>query len=159
MRGLKNAMRSRTDIEHIIQKIRCDEEFLRDVPLSRHDRESRLRSKAIRVMCDEGMVCTGEGLQEIVSTLIEEMLGLGPLEPLLRDGEVSEIMVNGTGQSYVERCGVLHRVDLGLRNEEQIYNLIDRIVGPLGLRVDESAPFVDARLPDGSRVNVIVPPL
>src|SRR5437763_513287 len=84
--------------------------------------------------------------------------GLGMLDGLLADGEISDVMVNGPGPVWVERCGALERLDVTL-DRATIDVLVERIVGPLGLRVDRSSPLVDARLPDGSRVNVVVPPL
>jgi pilus assembly protein CpaF len=159
LRRLNGPLPQRPVLDRIIKRMQGDEELLRDIFSAGPERERRLRSEAIKIMCDEGMVCTGDEIQGIVSLLLEEMLGLGSIEPLLKDERVSEIMINGTGQSYVEREGVLQRTSLGFRDEDQIFHLIDRIVGPLGLRVDESAPYVDARLPDGSRVNIIIPPL
>jgi pilus assembly protein CpaF len=95
-----------------------------------------------------------------VNDVSDEVVGLGPVEGLLRDPEVTEVMVNGPDDVYVERKGRIERVAPGLfEGEESVYHLIERIVGPLGLRVDESSPYVDARLPDGSRFHAIVPPL
>ncbi len=90
--------------------------------------------------------------------MLAEVQGLGPLEPLLADPTVTEVMVNGPGRVWVERAGCLERVALDL-DAGSIEHLIEKVVGPLGLRVDRSAPLVDARLPDGSRVNAVVPPL
>ena len=87
------------------------------------------------------------------------ILGFGPLEPFLQDDSVTEILVNGPDQVYVERNGMLEETDVRFRDAEEVMRIIDRIVAPLGRRVDESSPMVDARLPDGSRVNVIIPPL
>ncbi len=89
----------------------------------------------------------------------DEILGHGPLEPLLRDPEISEIMVNGAGRIYVERAGKLSPVDAAFSSETHLRRTIDKIVGRVGRRVDEASPMVDARLPDGSRVNAVVPPI
>lgn len=97
--------------------------------------------------------------QRLFDQLSAEIMGYGPLEPLLRDGHVDEIMVNGPNSIYVEREGKLERVPARFDSDTHVFRIIDRIVAPLGRRVDESQPFVDARLPDGSRVNVIIPPL
>jgi pilus assembly protein CpaF len=95
-----------------------------------------------------------------VNEISDRVVGLGPIEPLLRDPEVSEVMVNGADDVYVERRGRIEKVEGGLfEGEEAVLHVIERIVGPLGLRADESSPYVDARLPDGSRVHVILPPL
>src|SRR3954452_6790075 len=88
-----------------------------------------------------------------------ELLGLGPLEPLLADESITEIMVNGPDQIWVEREGKLQETDARFSSEEHIRRIIDRIISPLGRRCDETTPMVDARLPDGSRVNAIIPPL
>ncbi|MHB0858206.1 MAG: CpaF family protein [Anaerolineae bacterium] len=91
--------------------------------------------------------------------IVADILGYGPLEPLLQDESVTEILVNGPEQVYIERSGVLTLTDITFRDSEELMRIIDRIVAPLGRRIDESSPLVDARLPDGSRVNVIIPPL
>jgi len=91
--------------------------------------------------------------------LLDDMLGYGPLEPLLTDPGITDILVNGPGEVYVERGGVLELTEVRFRDDEHVRQVIDRIVSRVGRRVDESSPMVDARLPDGSRVNAIVPPL
>jgi pilus assembly protein CpaF len=95
----------------------------------------------------------------LVSDMADEILGFGPIEPLLRDPTVTEVMINRPDQVYCERFGKLELTDIQFRNADHIRHVIDKIVTPLGRRVDESSPMVDARLPDGSRVNAIVPPL
>ena len=95
----------------------------------------------------------------LVSDMADEILGFGPIEPLLRDPTVTEVMVNRPDQVYCERFGKLELTDIQFRNLDHIRHVIDKIVTPLGRRVDESSPMVDARLPDGSRVNAIISPL
>ena len=95
----------------------------------------------------------------ITKNVIDEIVGLGPLENLINDDSVSEIMVNGAKQIYVERKGKLLKTNVTFKNEEHVRRTIDRIVTPLGRRIDDSNPMVDARLEDGSRVNAIMPPL
>jgi pilus assembly protein CpaF len=97
--------------------------------------------------------------QKITMEIMDEVVGFGPIEPLIRDPEVSEIMVNGPQQIFVERQGKLQKTDITFRDEKHVLHIIDKIVSPLGRRIDESMPMVDARLPDGSRVNAIIPPL
>lgn len=97
--------------------------------------------------------------ERLVEELISEILGLGPIEPLLKDPSVTEVMVNGPDSIYIERKGRLQKTDVRFRNTEHLMHIIDRIVTAVGRRVDESSPMVDARLADGSRVNVIIPPL
>ena len=95
----------------------------------------------------------------IAQEVSDEILGHGPLEPLLRDPDISEIMVNGADMIYVERSGKLYRVETHFSNEAHLRRVIDKIVGRVGRRVDEASPLVDARLPDGSRVNAVINPI
>lgn len=105
------------------------------------------------------MTLTRDQRTRFISELIDEILGLGPLEELMRDSAVTEIMVNGANRVYIERAGKLTLTKLQFRDDDQVLQVIKRIVAPLGRRIDESVPLVDARLKDGSRVNAIIPPL
>lgn len=102
---------------------------------------------------------THEGKKELIDTITNEMTGFGPITPLLNDPDVSEIMVNGPYQIYIEKKGKLIESDSYFRDDDHVLQVIEKIVSPLGRRIDESSPMVDARLPDGSRVNAIIPPL
>jgi len=97
--------------------------------------------------------------ERVESDLLDEVFGLGPLEPLLRDPGISDILVNSRNVIYIERRGILERADAKFRDDQHLMQVIDRIVSRVGRRVDETSPMVDARLPDGSRVNAIIPPL
>jgi pilus assembly protein CpaF len=97
--------------------------------------------------------------RELVDSLVADMLGLGPLEPLMADETVTDIMVNGPRQVYVERRGKLELADVRFRDDQHVMNICTKIVSRIGRRIDEAKPLVDARLPDGSRVNIIIPPL
>ena len=97
--------------------------------------------------------------EKLEGELLDEVFGLGPLEPLLRDPKISDILINGKDRVFVERGGILERLDTSFRSDAHLLQIIDRIVSRVGRRVDESSPMVDARLPDGSRVNAIIPPL
>jgi pilus assembly protein CpaF len=97
--------------------------------------------------------------QKIQADLLDEVFGLGPLEPLLRDAKISDVLVNGKDRVFIERGGILQKTDTTFRDDRHLMQIIDRIVSRVGRRVDESSPMVDARLPDGSRVNAIIPPL
>jgi pilus assembly protein CpaF len=97
--------------------------------------------------------------QKIQADLLDDVFGLGPLEPLLRDATISDVLVNGKDRVFIERGGVLQKTDTTFRDDRHLMQIIDRIVSRVGRRVDESSPMVDARLPDGSRVNAIIPPL
>ena len=109
------------------------------------DQERRILPRGIRAMT--------------VQRVLDETLGLGPLEPLLRDPSITEIMVNGPDRVYVERDGLITRTPITFDDDAHVVHVIDRVLAPLGRRVDEASPMVDARLPDGSRVNAIIPPL
>jgi pilus assembly protein CpaF len=112
-----------------------------------------------RVIDEEGLALTRAERVRMLEQITDEIIGLGPLEPLLRDDSVSEIMVNGPRQIYIERSGKLELTNVVFQNDDHVMRIIDRIIAPIGRRVDESSPMVDARLTDGSRVNAIIPPL
>jgi pilus assembly protein CpaF len=97
--------------------------------------------------------------KQVVDELINDLTGFGPINPLLADPDISEVMVNGPSRVYVEKKGKIELTDVQFRDDEHVMNVIDKIVAPIGRRIDESSPMVDARLPDGSRVNAIIPPL
>lgn len=97
--------------------------------------------------------------KKVVQEIINDMTGYGPINPLLMDPDVSEVMVNGPYSVYVEKGGKVQLTDVKFRDNDQVMSIIEKIVSPLGRRIDESSPMVDARLPDGSRVNAIIPPL
>jgi len=112
-----------------------------------------------RVVADQHLALTRAERQRILDQTIDELSGLGPIQRLLRDDSVTDIMVNGPRQVYVERGGRLERTNIVFQNDAHLVRIIDRIIAPLGRRVDESTPMVDARLVDGSRINAIIPPL
>ncbi|MGG7566679.1 ATPase, T2SS/T4P/T4SS family [Rhodovulum sp. DZ06] len=107
---------------------------------------------------DMGVVLSAAEAETLTSELMDEVTGLGPLEPLLKDDTVSDILVNGPNQVFVERAGKLQLTDVRFKDEKHLLRVIDKIVSAVGRRVDESQPWVDARLKDGSRVNALVPP-
>jgi pilus assembly protein CpaF len=108
---------------------------------------------------DQGYSLTRDERLGIVKEVVDDITGLGPLEPLLRDEAVTEVMVNGPNQVYVERRGKIERVGVTFLGDEHVKRIIDRIISPIGRHIDETSPRVDARLPDGSRVNAIIEPL
>jgi pilus assembly protein CpaF len=112
-----------------------------------------------RLLQDTGVALNAPGRKQLVQDILDEIMGLGPLEPLLADASVSDILVNGPHQVYVERSGRLVKTDVNFSDDEHLMKIIDKIVSRVGRRIDESSPMVDARLPDGSRVNAIIPPL
>ena len=97
--------------------------------------------------------------QRVVTQLVHDIKGLGPIEPLLHDSDISDILINGMSSAYVERRGRLEPVEVRFRDAQHLLHIAQRIAGSVGRRIDESSPMVDARLPDGSRVNIIIPPL
>ena len=119
----------------------------------------QIRELAQKVLDEESLPLTVSVRKRMVKEIEDEIMGLGPLEPLLEDPSVSDILVNGCNSVYVERRGLLELTQVRFRDDTHLMNIIDRIVTAVGRRVDESSPMVDARLKDGSRVNAIVPPL
>jgi pilus assembly protein CpaF len=111
------------------------------------------------ILMEENIVLSRNERRRLFEQIVAEILGLGPLEPLLADDTVTEVMVNGSKNIYVERAGKIERTNAAFESDEHLMRIIDRIVAPLGRRIDESSPMVDARLPDGSRVNAVIPPI
>jgi pilus assembly protein CpaF len=111
------------------------------------------------ILAQESIILSRAERQRLFEQIVAEILGFGPIEPLLADETITEIMVNGPDSIYLERKGKIEKVSASFESDEHLMRIIDRIVAPLGRRIDESSPYVDARLPDGSRVNAIIPPL
>jgi pilus assembly protein CpaF len=112
-----------------------------------------------QILAEENIVLSRPERARLFEQIAAEILGFGPLQPLLEDDTITEIMVNGPKSVYVERKGKIHRVPVTFENNDHVMRIIDRIVAPLGRRIDESSPYVDARLQDGSRVNAVIPPI
>jgi pilus assembly protein CpaF len=123
------------------------------------DLEKEILSVVESVLSDETLYISKIERQKITSDIIDETIGYGPINPLIHDPSISEIMVNGPRQVYIEKKGRLTRTDVSFKDEQHMMRVIEKIVAPLGRRIDESSPMVDARLPNGSRVNIIIPPL
>jgi len=121
-------------------------------------RDLEIRARLAELLRDEAPLLRAGAFAQLLTELTHEVSGLGPLEPLLVDPSVTEIMVNGPGQAFVERGGRLESVRLDL-DADAIVRLVERVVAPLGLRLDRSSPLVDARLSDGSRLHAVIPPL
>jgi len=132
---------------------------LYDPRLGQGELESRVRQTLQAVLDSEQTPLAAADRTRIAQEVSDEILGHGPLEPLLRDPEVTEIMVNGPDSIYVERAGRLHQVDAHFASDAHLRRTIDKIVGRVGRRVDEASPLVDARLMDGSRVNAVIAPI
>jgi pilus assembly protein CpaF len=140
-------------------------ELISRVDLERvaNQRDERIRAQVLAVIQDLVANLTtplsGRERERLSLEVLDEVFGLGPLEPLLQDPTINDILVNGPKQVYVERAGVLEESNIMFKDNSHLMNIIDKIVSAIGRRVDESSPMVDARLADGSRVNVIIPPL
>jgi pilus assembly protein CpaF len=111
------------------------------------------------VLTEENIILSRVERSRLFEAIVAEILGFGPIEPFIADETITEIMVNGPKNIYIERAGRIERTSATFENADHVMRIIDRIVAPLGRRIDESSPYVDARLPDGSRVNAIIPPL
>lgn len=112
-----------------------------------------------QVLVEENIILSRPEKARLFEQVVAEILGYGPLQPLLEDDSITEIMVNGANNVFVERRGKIFRVPVSFESNDHVMRIIERIVAPLGRRVDESSPYVDARLPDGSRVNAVIPPI
>ncbi|MDA2807267.1 CpaF family protein [Nocardiopsis suaedae] len=141
--------------ERLLSEINLDDLAMLDM----QQRRTRLEKVVGHLLSREGPVLSDRERGVLVRRVVDEALGLGVLEPLLEDESVTEIMVNGHDTIYIERNGKVELLDMGFASEDQLMQTIDRIVSQVNRRVDESSPMVDARLPSGERVNVIIPPL
>ena len=112
-----------------------------------------------QILTEESIVLSRQEKHRLFEQIAAEILGFGPLQPLLEDDDITEVMVNGAKSVYFEKIGKINRAPITFESDEHVMRIIDRIVAPLGRRIDESSPYVDARLPDGSRVNAVIPPI
>jgi pilus assembly protein CpaF len=130
-----------------------------DEPEIQEKLQEKISEVALFILENEHPTMNRTERQRIISEICDEVLGFGPINSLLLDPTVSEVMVNSPNQVYVERKGKLEKTAIHFRDNEHVLHIIEKIVAPIGRRIDESSPMVDARLPDGSRVNAIIPPL
>ena len=145
-------------------RVRLQDEVIRTFDALREvsgaaDARSKVEGIFDRVIDVHGFAVTRDERLRLIEEVADDLTGFGPLEPLLRDETITEVMVNGPGHIYIERNGKIQRVDSHFLSDEHVLQIIDRIITPMGRRIDESSPRVDARLPDGSRVNAIIKPL
>jgi len=145
--------------EHYRRRLLEEVDFAELAELTDTQRRVRLERIVGRMVTREGPVMTTSQRSALIRRVIDEAIGLGVLEPLLADESITEIMVNGPGDVWIERDGRIELAEVRFTSESQLYQTIDRIVSQVNRRVDESSPMVDARLPTGERVNVIIPPL
>ncbi|MGN6131893.1 MAG: CpaF family protein, partial [Nocardioidaceae bacterium] len=132
---------------------------LYDAELTQSELEHMVRGALQDAMQDEDVLITAADRMRIAQEISDDILGYGPIEPFLRDPDLTEVMVNGPDSIWIERSGKLQKVEGRFTDEAHLRRTIDKIVSRIGRRVDESSPMVDARLPDGSRVNAVIPPL
>jgi pilus assembly protein CpaF len=121
--------------------------------------KQEVRPLIIELIAGYGLPLSGQERSQIVDEVIDEVFGFGPLEPLLKDTSISDILINNSQEVFIEKMGKLQRASISFRDDKHLLQIIDRIVSRIGRRIDETSPMVDARLPDGSRVNAIIPPL
>jgi len=145
-------------------KARIQDELLTMLDPKQDDVRSDEVRQAIRemfegILSEERIVLSRAEREQLFEQLVAEILGLGPLEPFLADPTITEVMVNGRADVYIERSGKILKTNASFESDEHLMRIIERIVAPLGRRIDESSPMVDARLPDGSRVNAVIPPV
>ena len=149
-------MSSLDDLTRVLRRRLMDDAARLDGP--RTEPQS-LRDRVSALIQEQAAPLDSEQHDQLVERVLSSAVGLGPLEPLMEDPGVDEVMVNGPCDVWVERNGRVERTELEFDSTEELMNVIERILGPLGRRVDEASPLVDARLPDGSRVNCVIPPL
>jgi pilus assembly protein CpaF len=164
-RPAPNGRQAAVDRSYQELKLRIHRELLDRIDLDTlgrldmRDATSQLRGVIAQLIDEQAMPLSQRDRELLVEEILHEVHGLGPIEPLMRDPEVSDILVNTAKQVYIERQGKLESTPVIFRDNQHLLQIIDRIVSRVGRRVDESSPMVDARLPDGSRVNAIIPPL
>ncbi|WP_277679683.1 CpaF family protein [Gracilibacillus dipsosauri] len=146
-------------INHFKQRLLNEANLESITSLPPKERKSTIERLVLQMVSEEKLIVKKSELKQIVDFIIHESVGYGPLEKLLDDDTITEIMVNGPSEIFIERNGRLSKTDVRFRDEKHIRHIIDRIIAPLGRRIDESSPMVDARLHDGSRVNAVLPPI
>lgn len=146
-------------VEHYKNRLLRDTNLEALTQLSQGEMRLKIEQYVSQFMSEERVVISRHDKELLVTRILDESVGLGPLEPLINDPLITEILINGCNEVYVERRGKLEQVNISFRDDEHVRHIVDRIVAPLGRRIDESSPMVDARLPDGSRVNAVIPPI
>ncbi|KGR76458.1 CpaF family protein [Ureibacillus sinduriensis] len=146
-------------VEHYKARLLRDTNLEALTQLSQGEMRLKIEQYVSQFMSEERVVISRHDKELLVTRILDESVGLGPLEPLINDPTITEILINGYSEVHVERKGKLEQVNISFRDDEHVRHIVDRIVAPLGRRIDESSPMVDARLPDGSRVNAVIPPI
>jgi pilus assembly protein CpaF len=158
-RGQPGQDKAYSDLKNRVQSRLMNELDQSIDPSRKNEIRSHIEELFNSILAEESMVLARAERQRLFESIVADILGFGPLEPLLADETITEIMVNGPKNVFVERAGNIHRANVSFEDDEHVMRILDRIVAPLGRRVDESSPLVDARLPDGSRVNAVIRPI
>ncbi|HHY73663.1 MAG TPA: CpaF family protein [Bacillus bacterium] len=146
-------------VEHYKARLLRDTNLEALTKLSQGEMKLRIEQLVSQFMAEEKVIISRHDKEILITRILDESVGFGPLEPLINDSSITEIMINGWNEVYVERFGKLEITDVTFRNDDHVRHIVDRIVAPIGRRIDESSPMVDARLPDGSRVNAVIAPI
>lgn len=146
-------------VEHYKARLLTDTNLEALTQLSQGEMRLKIEQLVSQFMSEEKVIISRQDKEFLITRILDESVGFGPLEPLISDHSITEILINGCNEVYVERLGRLQLTDVKFRNDDHIRHIVDRIVAPLGRRIDESSPMVDARLPDGSRVNAVIAPI
>jgi pilus assembly protein CpaF len=146
-------------VEHYKTRLLTEINLEQITTLPEGEKRLKIEKSINQFMLEEKVVIPRHDKETLLSKLIDESVGFGPLEPLLQDNDITEILVNGPREIFIEKKGKLEQVDVSFKDEAHVRHIVDRVVAPLGRRIDESSPMVDARLPDGSRVNAVISPV
>ncbi|WP_408021628.1 CpaF family protein [Siminovitchia acidinfaciens] len=146
-------------VEHYKMRLLAETNLEHLISLNEGERRLTIERLINQFMAEEKVIIPRHDKELLLSRIIDESVGFGPLESLLNDEDITEILVNGPNEVFIEKKGRLERANITFKDEAHIRHIIDRVIAPLGRRLDESSPMVDARLPDGSRVNAVIPPI
>ncbi len=161
--GVSDTITQQADFSDAVQQVHM--RLLQDMDLNAMERMDKDRASAAiegaarQLVTQMYPALLGDDREHVIGRVMHEAIGFGPIEPLLADTTISEVMVNAPDEVYFERDGIIYLAPYRFRDTAHIMRIVERIIAPIGRRVDESSPYVDARLPDGSRVNVVIPPL
>lgn len=146
-------------VEHYKNRLLRDTNLEALTSLKQGEMKLKIEQLVSQFMSEEKVIIQRQDKDLLISRILDESVGFGPLEPLIADESITEILINGYDEIYLERFGKLELSNISFRDDSHVRHVVDRIVAPIGRRIDESSPMVDARLPDGSRVNAVIPPV
>ncbi|MRG87376.1 CpaF family protein [Salinibacillus xinjiangensis] len=146
-------------VEHYKARLLRDTNLEALTSLSQGEMRLKIEQLISQFMSEEKVIIPRQDKEVLINRILDESVGYGPLEPLIHDDSITEILINGHDEVYIERFGKLEKSPVKFRDDDHIRHVVDRIVAPIGRRIDESSPMVDARLPDRSRVNAVIPPV